>query len=248
MPVGRPQRRDLTPAVRRGIRHIDQGRVSNLSGEATFMRATTTIRRASALLALVVLVAARQPAPAQLMSKWGHPVFSIGAAPYDTVDTGQANYPGSPGFKPGYGYYPGPGPGTYPWMDGPGVPFDRRKLLPAFPTGPLPNGPTVTEEESPLPSGAALIIVKIPAEAELWFDDSKTSQGGSYRRFMTPPLASGHNSPYTLRARWEIQGAELTRVERIQVAPGGRFTVNFLTVDSWTGRRIETLGMPAKLP
>lgn len=214
------------------------------------MRINRTIGNTIALFSLVVVLAsAKQPAAAQVLSKWGHPVISLGLAPYDTVDPGQAHYPGSPGFKPGYGYYPGPGPGTYPWMDGPGTPFDRRKMLPPLLHAPLPgDGPTLTNEEEPLPPGVALIIVKLPAEAELWFDEIKTSQGGSYRRFITPPLASGHKLSYTLLVRWQIRGVELTRVEKVEVVPGGRFTVDFLTAQSWTGRRIETLSAPAKPP
>jgi uncharacterized protein (TIGR03000 family) len=131
------------------------------------------------------------------------------------------------------------------------VPFDRRKIF-AFPNAPLLNGPALNgpalTDEEPVPPNVALITVKIPAEADLWFDDLKTFQGGSYRRFLTPPLGKGHNLSYNLRARWQIQGVELTRVERIQVVPGERFTINFLTVDSWTGRRIKKPGMPTKLP
>jgi uncharacterized protein (TIGR03000 family) len=209
------------------------------------MRANRVLGNVLALVPFVVLFSVKPSAQAQLMSKWGHPVFTIGSAPYDMVDPGQAYYPGGPGFKPGYGYYPGPGPGTYPWMDGPGTPFDRRAMHPTFPPSPLFNGRSLqTMEDEPLSPGTALIIVKMPAEAELWFDDSKTEQGGSYRRFLTPPLPSGQNLQYILRVRWQIQGVELTRVEKVQVAPGGTFTLNFLTVDSWTGRRLETLSMP----
>ena len=180
------------------------------------------------------------------MSKWGHPVFSFGWTPYDVIDQGMGHYPGSPGFIPGYGYYPGPGPGTYPWMDGPGTPFDRRKLLPHFP----PDGTTATPlgQEAALPPDSALLIVKLPAEAELWIDDTKTAQAGSYRQFLTPPLPSDRSLSYTLRARWLIKDMELTRVEKAQVSPGGKVTINFLTTDSWTGRRIGTLPAPRKVP
>jgi uncharacterized protein (TIGR03000 family) len=200
-------------------------------------------------LAAMVFLSILLPAHAQVLSKWGHPIITLGLAPYDTTDPGQAHYPGGPGFKPGYGYFPGPGPGTYPWMDGPGTPFDRRKLLPAFAIPPLLNeSSTLGSEHDPWPPGAALLVVKLPAEAELWFDDVKTSQGGSFRRFITPPLPQGSNLVYTLRVRWPIRDAELTRVEKVGVVPGGRFTVNFLTVDSWIGQRMETLSRPAQVP
>jgi uncharacterized protein (TIGR03000 family) len=213
------------------------------------MRIKKTFSIVIVLLSVLVVLETEYPAKAQVMSKWGHPVISFGWTPYDVIDQGHGNYPGSPGFIPGYGYYPGPGPGTYPWMDGPGTPFDRRKLLPALPfTPPGDTGLLVPLENEAPPPGAALIIVKVPAEAELWFDESKTSQEGSYRQFVTPPLPGSGNLCYSVRARWLIKGVELTREERVSVHPGGRETVNFLTVDHWTGRAIATLPMPAKIP
>jgi uncharacterized protein (TIGR03000 family) len=187
-------------------------------------------------LSVVILFVADCPVHAQLMSKWGHPVFTIGSTPYDSTNTGHGNYPAGPGLIPGYGYYPGAGPGTYPWMDGPGTPFDRRKLINAT--------PAVEEERGP--DETALIIVKLPAEAELWFDDAKTRPTGSYRRFISPPLPGGCNLSYTLRAQWRIRGVELTRTEKVFVAPNGRFTIDFLTADNWTPVGKETLSAPRK--
>jgi uncharacterized protein (TIGR03000 family) len=176
------------------------------------------------------------PMSSRAMSIWRHPVVTFGWTPYDVYDQGMGNVAGSPGFIPGYGYYPGIWPSRYPWMDGPGTPFDRRKIAP----------PVV--EETPTPPDAALLIVKIPAEAELWIDDVKTSQGGSYREFRTPTLPADGASTYTLRAVWRIKDAELTRVEKVQVQPGKRQIINFLTTDSWTGQRIESLPPPRKVP
>jgi uncharacterized protein (TIGR03000 family) len=180
-------------------------------------------------------------ASAQLLSKWGHPVFTIGATPYDTISQGHGEFDGSPGFIPGYGYYPGPGPDHYPWLDGPGVPFGRRQLA-GPPTGvwAVPS-PAVDQP----PPDAAWIIVKIPAEAELWFDQARTSQSGSYRCFVTPPLAPGR-SLYTLSARWHLRDVELRRVEQVEVRPGSTVTVDFLTTDSWTGWRVSTSDRQAR--
>ena len=157
------------------------------------------------------------------MSKWGHPVITLGLSPYNSVNLGHGNYPGSNGFIPGYGYYPGEIHGTYPWLDGPGTPFDRRQIA-----------PQVVESAPP---DTALIVVKVPQDAELWFDDTRTAQRGSYREFRTPALPA--DASYRLRVRWVVKGVELTRVESVRVAPGGALTVNFLTEDGWTGRRIE---------
>jgi uncharacterized protein (TIGR03000 family) len=199
------------------------------------MRAGTPTGGVLAFLSLATLLGEPSPAAAQWLSKWGHPVVTLGWTPYDSVNTGHGNYPGSPGFIPGYGYYPGQGPDHYPWLDGPGVPFDRRKLAAPRVDG-APDGPAA--EEAP-PPGAALVVVKLPAEAELWVDGAATRQGGSYRCFVTPPLEEGRPVLYTLRVRWRVKGAELCRVEEVQVRPGTVATVNFLTTDSWTGRLIE---------
>ena len=199
------------------------------------------------IFTLLGFLGTSRPAAAQLMSKWGHPVFTIGETPYDSINTGHGNYPGGPGFIPGYGYYPGVvGPGHYPWMDGPGVPFDRRTIAPEFPTMPADGRPAaMPSPEAPASPDTALVIVKLPAEAELWIDGIKTTQEGSYRRFATPPLPTGRPLRYTLRVRWQVKDAELSRVEEVQVAPGGTFTVNFLTTDSWTGKRLESMMLPA---
>jgi uncharacterized protein (TIGR03000 family) len=197
------------------------------------------------ILALAGLIGDISPANAQLLSKWGHPVFTIGLTPYDSINQGHGNYPGGPGFIPGYGYYPGPGPSRYPWLDGPGTPFDRRQILAGeFSSPPDAGALLALSKDQPLPPGSALIIVKLPAEAELWFDGFKTSQGGSYRQFLTPPLQSANNFRYLIQARWLIHDAELSRSEEVQVTPGGTVVVNFLTTDSWTGRRLETLPHP----
>ena len=126
------------------------------------MRLRKPATAGAAVLSLVILCGVTRPVRAQLMSKWGHPVFTLGWTPYDSINVGHGNFPGGPGFIPGYGYYPGRGPDHYPWMDGPGTPFDRRKLSAAFPAEGGRSGP---EEEAPLSPGTALLIVKIPAEA-----------------------------------------------------------------------------------
>ena len=181
---------------------------------------------------LFALVGQPQPVHAQLMSKWGHPVFTIGATPYDSTNTGHGNYPGGPGFIPGYGYYPGRGPDHYPWMDGPDTPFDRRSIVPAVPVAPAAP-PPAEMLPAPTPVNAAIIVVKVPAEAELWFGGTPTAQGGSYRVFVTPPLPNGREASYTLRAHWPIKSVELTRTENVRVSAGSRVEVNLLTADGW---------------
>jgi uncharacterized protein (TIGR03000 family) len=196
-----------------------------------------------ALLGCAGALRAEYPWGSRMMSIWGHPVITIGWTPYDVQDPGNYNgVAGSPGFIPGYGNYPGIWPSKYPWMDGPGTPFDGRKLL----QGNVAPAASV-EEETP-PTDAAFLIVKLPADAELWINDAKTSQEGSYRRFQTPALAADRDVTYTLKVYWRIKDAQLTRTEKVLVHPGGKATVNFLSIENWSGQRVETLPPPRKAP
>jgi uncharacterized protein (TIGR03000 family) len=209
-----------------------------LQFEGTSMCVKKSLERMPAVLALAIILTDASALPAQLMSKWGHPAFTIGSTPYDSVNQGHGNYPGGPGFIPGYGYYPGSGPNHYPWLDGPGTPFDRRKIVGESPPG-TPVGECSALSAADL-RDTALVIVKLPDEAELWFDGSKTAQSGSYRTFRTPPLPSGQAQSYSVQVRWRIKDAVLSRSETVEVAPGGVFMVDFLTADSWTGIRART--------
>jgi uncharacterized protein (TIGR03000 family) len=194
--------------------------------------------------AVAALAGFTAPAMAQLMSIWGHPAFTIGGTPYDSVNQGHGNYPGSPGFIPGYGYYHGPC--QDPWIDGPATPFDRHQMYaPAGDIGKDWRGPA---------GALARVVVKLPADAELWFDDFKATQRGTYREFIAPINAE---SEYTLTVRWQTQGALLTRSQYARLKPGQTVTLNFLTVEGWSGRKlaspaaqrsVEPLWLPRKTP
>jgi uncharacterized protein (TIGR03000 family) len=196
-----------------------------------------------AVVASLLILGLPARAPAQLMSTWGHPVFTFGWTPYDSINAGHGNFPGGPGFIPGYGYYPGQGPGHCPWLDGPGTPFDRRKL--AAPATDILSREAAAESDA-LAAGAALIVVRVPAEAELWFNETPTAQTGSYRRFLSPPLPPERTLTYTLRVRWQLRDVELWRVENVEVRPGAVSSVDLLTLDSWKGRRLPSSA--AKMP
>ncbi|HEV3258554.1 MAG TPA: TIGR03000 domain-containing protein [Gemmataceae bacterium] len=195
------------------------------------------------LLAGAVWLTAVNPATAQLMSRWGHPVFSIGLTPYDAVSTGHGNYPGSDGFIPGYGYYPGPGPDHYPWYDGPdahGQPIFRPTPAPGPDAIPGPGG--VPGDEA-IPDGAVVFSVRVPADADLWFDGTRTVQRGSLRRFVTPALAGGHIFSYAVHARWLQGGREVDRTQAVAVRAGDRVTVDFLSAEQGAA----SLPLPRKI-
>jgi uncharacterized protein (TIGR03000 family) len=49
---------------------------------------------------------------------------------------------------------------------------------------------------------AVLISVEVPADAKIWFGDTETSQRGTFRRFLSPPLSPGREYVYRVRVRW----------------------------------------------
>jgi uncharacterized protein (TIGR03000 family) len=170
------------------------------------------------LLALAALALPPGAARAEWMSKWGHPVVSFGWTPYDAVSTGHGNYPGSNGFIPGYGYYPGIFPSHYPWYDGP----EDHPVA-----GPV-SAPPVPAADDAAPAGAAVLRVRVPADAELWVNGQRTAQRGTERVFVSPPLPEGHHFYYDLLGLWVEDGKQVARRRKVPVFPGDRLTVDVL--------------------
>jgi uncharacterized protein (TIGR03000 family) len=73
----------------------------------------------------------------------------------------------------------------------------------------------------------AHLTVTVPAGARLWFDDTATAATGPVREFQTPPLTPGRRYAYTVRARWDDNGHEVTRTQRVEFAAGARVDVHF---------------------
>jgi uncharacterized protein (TIGR03000 family) len=184
------------------------------------------------LLVLAVLALAPGTAPAQLMSKWGHPVITLGLTPYDAVSTGQGVYPGSNGYIPGYGYYPGPGPGHYPWLDGP---------HPDHPAAPADGAPAPADA---VPAAVAVLRVHVAANADVSIGGYPMAQRGSMRVFVTPPLEGGHRFTYELEARWAVNGREVLRTRTVAVYPGDRLTVDLFEPPLADAEDTSLLGPP----
>jgi uncharacterized protein (TIGR03000 family) len=74
----------------------------------------------------------------------------------------------------------------------------------------------------------AEITVIVPADAELFFDGDATTQTGTGRLFITPPLTPGTTFQYNLVARWKSDGKVVEQKRTVGVTSGGRVRVNFL--------------------
>jgi uncharacterized protein (TIGR03000 family) len=80
----------------------------------------------------------------------------------------------------------------------------------------------------PVDENAAVIAVRVPANAELWFDGYKASQSGQVRQFETPTLDPAQEYTYEVRARWTENGHDVSRTRRVSVHAGDRLGVNFI--------------------
>jgi uncharacterized protein (TIGR03000 family) len=116
------------------------------------------------------------------------------------------------GVSPGhYGAYAAPsrptGPGySYPWP----VPTSAR-----------------TQAESAATALPVHIEVRVPADADIWFDDATTSQTGTVRQFVSPPLTPGRDYSYEVRAKWREDGREVTQSRRITFQAGEQVSIAF---------------------
>ena len=77
------------------------------------------------------------------------------------------------------------------------------------------------------PANAATIDVKVPPDATLWFDDTQTTQTGSLRQFVTPPLDPNKNFAYDVRARWREADRDVDQKRHVTVRANEQAFVDF---------------------
>lgn len=70
------------------------------------------------------------------------------------------------------------------------------------------------------------VDVNLPADADLWFNGTRTGQRGTYRTFVSPPMAPGRVYTYEIRARWEEGGRPMSWRREYEVSPGDRLVVD----------------------
>jgi uncharacterized protein (TIGR03000 family) len=166
-----------------------------------------------------------------------HPGVPHGGVPHGGVNR-RGFYPG--GYYPGYSSYGYSLPYEYyaPYSYYPS--YDIGVGSDPEPTYVESYGPVTTSDSSnkrafepPPPvtpaaqaDSTARITVRVPADAELWFQGSKMTSTGSVRHFRSPPLGSGRYR-YEIRARWTENGRDITQTRAVAVSPGDHMTVEF---------------------
>jgi uncharacterized protein (TIGR03000 family) len=163
-------------------------------------------------------------------------------------------YYGSYGAWPYYGYHPyyGYSSNYYPYsydvpsynwsgpaydstyyglygQEAPSYPYGYTSVAPSAASGQLYYPPaTVASDTAPAqPDNTAHVTVTMPADAEIWFQGTKTTSTGTVREYQSPPLAPGTRYTYELRARWRQNGHEVTQTQQVEVTAGIRVNVHF---------------------
>lgn len=86
---------------------------------------------------------------------------------------------------------------------------------------------TVPACAAPVCHGGATISVHIPADARLYIDGNGTASGGATRQFETPPLESGREFTYNLRAERSVNGKLVAETRTIKVRSNETTVVHF---------------------
>jgi uncharacterized protein (TIGR03000 family) len=153
---------------------------------------------------------------------WGHGGWGRGGGWY-----GGGFYGGFYGDPYYYGpYYYGGLPYYYP---PPVAPIIQPAPIVMNPGIAMSPGYEAEQLAPPRPAdNTAIIEVQVPADAEVWFDGTKTSQRGTNRLFTSPPLAPEQTYTYEIRAAWTVNGTPATKTFQVQVAAGKRSWVSFV--------------------
>ena len=80
----------------------------------------------------------------------------------------------------------------------------------------------------------ATLVVNLPADATLTIDDEATASTSGNRVFVTPPLESGREFHYTLKAKVVRDGQVQTTTQRVAVRAGEVSRIE-LTIPATTG-------------
>jgi len=180
-------------------------------------------------------------------SYYGYPLGDTNLGYYGGGDYTR-NYAYGRGYA--FGDYRGPVPGKvyYPdWRENPG----------AYPLSPPPACLAGKQVAAVKPvqaraahvseaGSSARILVQVPADARIWFEDNQTQQTGPLRRFTTPALTEGEKYTYEIRARWMRDGREVEQTQSVAVQPGSEYQVTFpletARRDAWSGPKLPPLG------
>jgi uncharacterized protein (TIGR03000 family) len=91
-----------------------------------------------------------------------------------------------------------------------------------------PSATTTSSYNDPQAATSGSITVVVPsADAVVWFDNQQMRASGTSRKFTLPPLESGKDYRYQIRARWQQDGQNMDQTRTVTVRAGQATTVDF---------------------
>jgi uncharacterized protein (TIGR03000 family) len=135
----------------------------------------------------------------------------------------------------GRGYYGGYGYGGYGYGGYGYSPYyysDSNYAEPNYDGGYrsyYPSSSVIADEARPRNDMSAHVTVRVPANAEVWFNGRRMNASGAVREFETPALTGGGRFTYEARARWTENGREMSQTQEIIVSRGAHVNVSFPT-------------------
>jgi uncharacterized protein (TIGR03000 family) len=81
---------------------------------------------------------------------------------------------------------------------------------------------------APENANAAFVTVRVPPDANIWFENYQSHQKGLVRNFISPPLNPGQQYVYDIKAEWMQNGKKVDQVRHVTVWAGGQTNVEFL--------------------
>ena len=102
----------------------------------------------------------------------------------------------------------------------------------AEPTKAAPASKPAPAIDAPAPGGGdrATITVKLPADATLYVDDRKSPSKEPVRSFSTPPLPTGREFAYVIKAEIVRNGQPETLTQKVPFRAGERVVVDFTSL------------------
>ena len=73
----------------------------------------------------------------------------------------------------------------------------------------------------------AHVTVRVPSQAAIWIDGTKTASTGSVREFESLPPTPGSHYTYDIKASWNENGHEVSQTQKVDVTAGAHVNVKF---------------------
>jgi uncharacterized protein (TIGR03000 family) len=145
-------------------------------------------------------------------------------------------YPGLYGYGeyPYYGSSPYPNDGYYGSSTYPDYGYDGSSYGPSYDTFSFntdydssPINQDGGYATATISDNIAHMTVRVPPDAQVWFENQTTNQKGAVRNFVSPALAPGNDYTYDVRALWQQGGRNVDQKRQVAVHAGSHITVDF---------------------